>query len=163
MLKMNKMIGKNIEINFLKTQMSSSPWEWSKFEKLNVVNSVNLVEDHVNKNFELIITLNRLGIFQQLWVTKKQNKIDLPKNYLTHNLLRVCRVGSSCVRLFVAPWTVACQAPLSIGFSRQEYCSGLPFPPSGDLPDPGIEPMSLMSPASAGGFTLFPLRYLKIL
>ena len=42
----------------------------------------------------------------------------------------------------VTPWTVACQAPLSIGFSRQEYCSGLPFPSLGDLPDPGIEPRS---------------------
>ena len=39
-------------------------------------------------------------------------------------------------------WTVACQAPLSIGFSRQKYCSGLPFPSPGDLPDPGIEPRS---------------------
>ena len=38
------------------------------------------------------------------------------------------------------PWTVACQASLSIGFSRQEYCSGLPLPPPGDLPDPGIKP-----------------------
>ena len=41
-----------------------------------------------------------------------------------------------------SPWTVACQAPLSMGFSRQEYWSGLPFPSSGNLPDPGIEPMS---------------------
>ena len=40
------------------------------------------------------------------------------------------------------PWTVACQAPLSMEFSRQEYWSGLPFPPPGDLPDPGIEPRS---------------------
>ena len=48
----------------------------------------------------------------------------------------------SCVRLFVTPWTVACQAPLSMGFSRQEYCSELPFPSPGDLPDPGIEPGS---------------------
>ena len=44
-------------------------------------------------------------------------------------------------------WTIACQAPLFMGFSRQGYWSGLPFPPSGDLPDPGIEPMSLMSSA----------------
>ena len=48
----------------------------------------------------------------------------------------------SCVRLFVTPWTVACQAPLSMGFSRQEYWSGLPFPSPGDLPNPGIEPGS---------------------
>ena len=52
----------------------------------------------------------------------------------------------------VVPWTVACQAPLSMGFPRQEHWSGLPFPPPGDLPDPGIEPLSLMSPALAGRF-----------
>ena len=48
----------------------------------------------------------------------------------------------SRVQLFVTPWTVACQAPLSMGFSRQEYWSGLPCPPPGDLPDPWIEPGS---------------------
>ena len=48
----------------------------------------------------------------------------------------------SHVRLFVTPWTVACQAPLSMGFSRQKYWSGLPFPSPGDLPDPGIKPGS---------------------
>ena len=58
----------------------------------------------------------------------------------------------SCVRLFATPWTVAHQAPLSMGFSRQEYWSGLPCPPPGDLPDPGVETESLMSPALAGGF-----------
>ena len=58
----------------------------------------------------------------------------------------------SCVLLFVTPWTVAHQAPLSMGFSRQEYWSGLPCPPPGHLPDPGIEPVSLMSPALAGEF-----------
>ena len=47
------------------------------------------------------------------------------------------------------PWTVAGQAPLSMGFSRQEYWNGLPFPSPGDLPKPGIEPMSLESPALA--------------
>ena len=48
----------------------------------------------------------------------------------------------SSVQLFATPWTVACQAPLSMEFSRQEYGSGLPFPSSGDLPDPGTEPTS---------------------
>ena len=57
-----------------------------------------------------------------------------------------------CVQLFATPWTVAHQAPLSMGFSRQEYWSGLLGPPPGDLPDPGIEPVSLMSPALAAGF-----------
>ena len=48
----------------------------------------------------------------------------------------------SCVGLFATPWTVAYQAPLSMGFSRQECWSGLPFPSLGDLPDPGIKPAS---------------------
>ena len=48
----------------------------------------------------------------------------------------------SCVWLFVTPWTVAHEFPLSMGFSRQEYWSGLPCPPPGNLPDPGIEPKS---------------------
>ena len=58
----------------------------------------------------------------------------------------------SCVWLFVAPWTVAHQARLSMRFSRQEYWSGLPFPPPGDLPHPGIKPISLTSLALASGF-----------
>ena len=56
------------------------------------------------------------------------------------------------VQLFQTPWTVACQAPLSMQFSRQEYWSGLPFPSPGDLPDPGIKLASLVSPALADGF-----------
>ena len=55
----------------------------------------------------------------------------------------------NCVQLFATPWTVARQAPLSMGFSRQGYWSGLPCPPPGDLSDPGIE---LASPALAGVF-----------
>ena len=58
----------------------------------------------------------------------------------------------SCIPLCVTLWTAACQAPLSIGSSRQEYWSGLPFSPLGDLPDPGIKPSSPMSPVLAGGF-----------
>ena len=54
----------------------------------------------------------------------------------------------SCLTL----WTVARQVPLSMGFSRQEYWNGLLCPSAGDLPDPGIEPVSLMSPSLAGRF-----------
>ena len=52
-----------------------------------------------------------------------------------------------CVQLFGTPWTVASQAPLSMGFSRQEYWTGLPCPPPGHLLHPGMEPMSPVSPA----------------
>ena len=52
----------------------------------------------------------------------------------------------------VAPWTVALQVPLPMEFSRQEYWSGLAFPTPGDLPNPGIEPAALESPALAGRF-----------
>ena len=58
----------------------------------------------------------------------------------------------SLSRLFATPWTVACQVPLSLGFPRQEYWSGWQFPSRGDLPNPGMEPPSLTSPALAGGF-----------
>ena len=58
----------------------------------------------------------------------------------------------SYVRVCETSWTVALQAPLSMGFFRQEEWSGLLCPPPGDLPDPGIKPTSLTAPALAGGF-----------
>ena len=67
-----------------------------------------------------------------------------------------CSQSHSCV--FTIPWTVARKAPLSMEFSRQEYCSGLPFPSPGDLFDPGITPMTHLFPALAGRFfTTVPL------
>ena len=64
----------------------------------------------------------------------------------------VCAQLLSCVQLFGTPWTVARQAPLSVGSSRQEYWSRLPFPPPGNLPDSGIKPLSLESSELAGRF-----------
>ena len=66
------------------------------------------------------------------------------------HILHACLLGR--VWLFATAWTIAHQAPLSIEFSRQEYWSGLPCPPPGDLPDPGVKHVSLMSPALAGAF-----------
>ena len=74
---------------------------------------------------------------------------------LVHCLAQVQTYVLTCfshVQLFATPWTIACQAPLSMGFSRQEYWSGLPFPSPGDFPNPGIKPASRMSPAVAGAF-----------
>ena len=71
----------------------------------------------------------------------------------------------TCARLVVStlcdPWSVSHQAPLSTGFSRQEYWSGLPFPPPGDLPDPGIEPMSLES-LELSRWILYQLHHLGL-
>ena len=64
----------------------------------------------------------------------------------------VCVCTPLRVQLFVTPWIAARQAPLSMGCSRQEYWSGLPFPPPGYLSDPGIEPASPESPTLAGRF-----------
>ena len=77
--------------------------------------------------------------------------------------LRIPHTGHMCtlsrVRLFATPWTVAHEAPLSMGFPRQEYWSGLPFPSPGDLPDPGMEPTSPVAPAlQANSLPLGPLE-----
>ena len=83
----------------------------------------------------------------------------IPKSvcFLNNTWRQICssRYAYACllsrVRLLVIPWTVARQAPLSVGFSRQESWGGLPFPPPGDPPNPGMEPPSLWSPALAEG------------
>ena len=105
--------------------------------------------------------MNQLG---NVWLTwsysvgvsdcslKSVNKLQ-DKALLKPVSLSTCMLHHfSRVRLSATPWTVARQAPLSMGFSRHEYWSGLPCPPPKDLPDPGIQPASLMSPALAGSF-----------
>ena len=75
----------------------------------------------------------------------------------------------SPVLLFATPWSVACQVPLSMEFSRQEYLTRLPFPTRGGLCKPGIKPASLASPALAGGFfttlplVIYVINYLHLL
>ena len=91
-----------------------------------------------------------LGLRAQCWKGGVQWETGLPPSWSLH--ARVLRCFSH-VRLFATPWTISCQAPLSMGFSGQAYWSGLPRPPPGDCPDLGIEPVSLLSPALAGSFT----------
>ena len=78
-------------------------------------------------------------------------RICLSKNLILWIGWLVGLVIKLCLPL-VTPWTVACLALLSMGFSRQEYWTGLPFPSPGDLPYPGIESETLLSPTFAGGF-----------
>ena len=89
----------------------------------------------------------------------KRNALTLPNWKFPYYNTDPCQNGNSSklvkwvcvlshfghVQLIVTPWTAACWAPLSIGFSRQEYWNGLPCPPPGDLPNPRIKPVSLMS------------------
>ena len=72
--------------------------------------------------------------------------------YHEHCFTAIVLSHFSCVQLLATPWTVVLHAPLSTGFSRQEYWGGLTFRPPADLPDPGMELASLISPTSAGGF-----------
>ena len=91
-------------------------------------------------------------IFLHLHIREFSNSQIIVKIKLS--VYESCAVLShlSHVLLFVTLWTVACQAPLSMEFSRQEYWSGWPCPPPGDLPHPGTEPVSLICPALTGGF-----------
>ena len=92
---------------------------------------------------QILYHLSHQGIPIQLY-------IDI--NIYRYKYMCVCAQSLSCVWLLVTTWTVACQAPRSMGFSRQKFWSGLPFPPPGDLPNPGIEPTSPASPSLAGRF-----------
>ena len=90
---------------------------------------------------------NCLNQGKESW--KEQAKQSPGCTYGHEQLLLLCCYCLDTQLLFATPWTVAHQAPLSMGFSRQEYWSGLPFPSLGDLPNPGIKPMST---ALSGGF-----------
>ena len=89
----------------------------------------------------------------QIGAATIENSMEVPEKIENRATSCVCMLRHlSCVLLFATLWTVSCQAPLSMGFSWQEYWSGLSCPPPGDLPDPGTEPASFKSLALAGRF-----------
>ena len=106
--------------------------------------------------FELRISSSSPMTSSCTWLIFSSTPNQLTKSFF-HILICVpsmcvCSVAQSCLDSFATQWTVACQAPLNMEFPRQEYWSGLPFPPPGDLHNPGIEPVPLVPPALAGGF-----------
>ena len=110
--------------------------------------------------------LNYTGVNRLCPVTRVSSNRKPPliwqKASLKH--CRCCRCSVlSHLWFFATPWTVARQAPLSMGFTRQEYLSGLPFLPPGDRPDPGVEPASPVVPTLTGRFftTELPGKPLK--
>ena len=102
--------------------VASRSWKW-------------LPADNQQGSEDLRPTVPRNWILPKIWMSLDLCSSSCVLNRFSH------------VRLFVTPWTVAHQAPLSMGFSRQEYWSGLPLPSPGDLPDSGIELVSPVVPA----------------
>ena len=106
---------------------------------------------HEYQETDLIRSRVRSCLPQLSWV--QYQKFSL-KYHFTNTvseflITKICLL--SHVWLFVTPWTVGCQAPLSMEFSRREYWTGLPFPPAGDVPNPGMGPESFGFAASTGG------------
>ena len=95
-----------------------------------------------------LLNSNKTSCSHLLLPERKQKKLSHPGSFpLSWNKLSNYNYGGGGLvamlcQILATPWTVACQVPLSVGFSRQEYWSGLPFPSPGDLPDPGIESRS---------------------
>ena len=105
-------------------------------------------------NFRAILVLSlspALGLYTCLNHLVK-NVWGFGRDFEHYVCVPVCAQLLNPVRLFATPWTVACQPPLSMGFPRQEYWSRLPFPSPGHLPGPGIETVTPVCPALAGGF-----------
>ena len=104
--------------------------------------------------------MNEVTLLSQIvWITKSEAtvKFSLTQDGQVWGCMHAQSLSG--VWLSATRWTVACQAPLSMGFPRQEYWDGLPFASPGNLPNPGIKPTSLVSPALAGGFfATVPLR-----
>ena len=131
-----------------------SPQIYQKLETIQLsfnrwVSNIMIWNTTHKKRKELLIDITIWMNLQSYAEWKK----PIPKGYtLPYNSISVRVRMLSPVQLFATPWAVTPQAPLPMGFSRWEYWRGLPLPPPGDLPRPGIEPVSLVSPALEGGF-----------
>ena len=107
-----------------------------------------LIWELIVQVFNVIVTEQYI-YYMCIFIHMFSIKMFLNEKEIYRTAIRECvctQTLQSCLT-FVTPWMVARQTPLSLGFSKQEYWSGLPFPPPGYFPDPGIEPMSPVSPA----------------
>ena len=109
-----------------------------------------ILHSYQNSCFRLVEDVRKY----QCYIVKQKKDYKVANILFTILYIKITSVLShfSHVELFATPRTIAQQAPLSMGFSKQEYWSALPCPPPGDLPNPGIKPVSLMSPALADRF-----------
>ena len=103
----------------------------------------NMPESNALQQFKLV--MKNLDVNSEMSeIALKISLRDIREERLRITALLLCRHSVVWFHLFVTPWTVAHQAPLSVAFPRQEYCRGLPFPSPGDLPGPGIKSPHLM-------------------
>ena len=106
---------------------------------------------NLNKLWE-ILEEEKPGVLQSMGLHEPLNTSFIHHELHSQIFQHACVCLFSRVWLFATPWTVTCQAPMSMGSHRQEYWSGLPFPSPEDLPDPGMETTSPVSPALVDGF-----------
>ena len=116
------------------------------------MNSFILREIRLFQNRQVEKKNRLLAVREKCGMVANGYRISFASNKLTFEFnsgVHACTCVLSHIPLFVTPWTVACQAPVSVEFCSQKYWRGLPFPTLGDLPDPGMEPISLESLALA--------------
>ena len=128
-------------------------------------NTQYFVITYKRKNLTIYININDVyysldsDVYNWITVLHTRNEHNIINQlYLKKNLKNIWPIQHACmlscfshIRLFGTLWTITCQPALSLELSKQEYWSGLPCPPSGILPDPGIRKFCLLSPALAGG------------
>ena len=122
-------------------------WYHREIRKITAKSKLNKITPQVLEAHQTL-KLN-LGLYLELRARCHKSSPSLApgsKETTNMNYCKSCMCAQSCLTLWDS-WTAAHKAPLSMGFSRKEYWSGLPFPPPGDIPDSGIEPTSPMSPA----------------
>ena len=154
------------KVSWRKQQFSTE--EKKNFKWISTTFNTYLFRNHLFYEHKLVF-LTYVSDIQFRWNSNQQSKHIFDLRYQPMNLpwiINFQKFGRHCialntacvlshfsrVQLFATPWTVDCQSLLSIGFSRQGHWSGLSCPSPGDLPNPGIEPVFLMSPALAGWF-----------
>ena len=134
----------------------SNVWKWKV--KVKSLSRVRLLATPWTAAYQAPLSM---GFSKQEYTNSYKLWYSFFEGYIHCNLGGILKYVCVCVhaqsfshfQLFATPWTVACQVPLSIRFPKQEYWSRLPFPSPWDLPDPGIEPKSPVSPALAGVFS----------
>ena len=117
---------------------------WLKSLILARKKSISLIHD-----FSVKVTLSP-KVLNIDWFWKRRGKTKLATICINQKYTYSALGHFSCIWLFLTLWIIACQAPLSIGFSRQEYWAGWPFPPPGVCPNSGIKTVSVKSPALVG-------------